>query len=360
MGGKSGPNYGDLAVQQGEANKEVVRDQTYANRPSQFTPWGYTQWNNEQVIDPATGAPTTAWSQTQGLTPELQEILNKQIAIQGGRTDVAGALTQRLGQEFGTPMDWQNLSPMGGVPNTQFTAPENTRRNLDYSGISDISDPTQVRQGAEDAMYNKAASRLNPQFDQKRQQLEIKLRNQGLGPEDEAYKQQMGGLNMQETDAYNQAMYSASDAGRQEAGQLFGQDVTKRGMYTGERDRQGQFYNQSGQQVFGQAMGANQQNYNQMMQGSQYANAIRQQQMTEEMQKRGFSLNEINALLSGQQVNTPQMPSFTGAGAAQPAPVYQAGVDQGNADQMNAQGLMGGAGSLVSAGMNAYTGGMFG
>ncbi|MFO7536767.1 MAG: hypothetical protein R6X32_01755, partial [Chloroflexota bacterium] len=69
----------------------------------------------------------------------------------------------------------------------------------------------------------------------------IKLRNQGLGPEDEAYKQQMSGLDMQETDAYNQAMYSASDAGRAEAGQLFGQDAAKRQMYTGERDRQGQF-----------------------------------------------------------------------------------------------------------------------
>lgn len=351
MGGKSSPNYGDLAVAQGEANAGVVRDQTYANRPTQYTPWGYTQWNNESVTDPASGEQTTKWTQTQGLTPELQELLNKQIAIQGGRTDIAGSLTQRMGQEFGTPMNWDNLSPMGGAPGLQLTAPEQTQRTLDYSGISDISDPTQLRQQAEDAMFNKAKSRLDPQFASKRNELEIKLRNQGLGPEDEAWKSQMGQLDMQETDAFNQAMYQASDAGRAEAGQLFGQDVTRRNTYTGERDRQGSFYNQAGQQQFGQAFQANQANYQQAMQGSQYANAIRQQQITEEMQKRGFSLNEINALLSGQQVNTPQMPNFTGASAAQPAPIYQAGVDQGNfnqgQNQMWMQGLTGLAGGFM-------------
>ena len=77
MGGKSTPNYGDIAVQQGEANEGVVRDQTYANRPTQYTPWGYTSWDANPYTDPGSGEQTTQWSQTQGLTPELQEILNK-------------------------------------------------------------------------------------------------------------------------------------------------------------------------------------------------------------------------------------------------------------------------------------------
>jgi hypothetical protein len=66
------------------------------------------------------------------------------------------------------------------------------------------------------------------------------------------------------------------------------------------------------------------------------------------MQKRGFSLNEINALLSGGQVNAPQMPNFSQAGAAQSAPIYDAGVAQGNYDQAQnpMNGLMGLAGSL--------------
>lgn len=348
MGGKNrSPDYAGLAAAQGEANREVVTDQTYANRPTQLTPWGYTQWSNESAIDPATGQPVTQWTQTQGLTPELQSILNRQIAIQGARTDVAGSLTQRMGEEFSSPLQWDNLSPLARGPNAQFTLPESVQRQLDFSDAHQISDPSQLRQHAEDAMYNRATSRLDPQFQQRRQALEIKLRNQGLGPEDEAYQAQMGSLDMQETDAYNQAMYSAVDSGRAEAGQLFGQDVTKRGIDTGEVAQQAGFYNQSGQQAFDQAYQSNQANFGQATQEATYANMIRQQQMAEMMQQRGFSLNEINALLSGQQVSTPQMPNFSNAGQAQPAPIYQAGVDQGNFNQAQLQMGMEGLGMLA-------------
>jgi hypothetical protein len=325
MGGKSGPDYGDLAMQQGEVDKEVNRDQTYANRPSQYTPWGYTSWTNESVIDPSTGQPTTKWSQTQGLTPELQDIFNKQVAIQGGRTDVAGALTDRMGSEFGTPMDWSGLSPMGTRPNSQFTMPE-----------GDIGDPNAFRQQSQDAMYNMAKSRLDPMYGSKRSELETKLRNQGIGPEDAAYKAQMSALGNQETDAYNQANWSSVGAGRDESNAMYSQLMGRN------------------QQNFNQALGANAQNYSQSMQGANYANQIRQQQMTEAMQKRGFSLNEINALLSGQQVNAPQMPNFSQAAAANAAPVYQAGVAQGNFDQASnpMSGLMGLAGTAAGGALS--------
>jgi hypothetical protein len=360
MGGKSSsPDYQGAAIAQGEANREVVRDQTYANRPTQLTPWGYTSWEASQGTDPSSGEAVTNWTQTQGLTPELQDILNKQIAIQGSRTDIAGSLAQRMGNEFGTPMDFGDLSPMGANPVTQFTAPEGQQTSLDFSGAPQIGDPERIRERSEDAVFSKAQSRLQPQFDTARQQLEIKMRNQGLGPEDEAWQAQMGSLNRQETDAYNQAMYSAIDTGRSEAAQMFGQDVTRRGVATGETAQQGAFTNSALQQQFAQNLGSNAQNYGQAMQSANYANALRQQQLTEEMQKRGFSLNEINALLSGQQVNTPQMPNFVGASQAAAAPLYQAAVDQGNFDQMQSQGLMGGIGGLVGAGIDAYSAGMF-
>jgi hypothetical protein len=327
MGGKNnGPDYGQLAIQQGEADKEVNRDQTYANRPSQYTPWGYTNWTNESIIDPSTGQPTTKWTQTQGLTPQLQDILNKSIAIQGGRTDVAGALTNRMKDEFGNPMDWRGLNPMGTVPTNQFTIPE-----------PDIGDPNAFRQQSQDAMYNMAKSRLDPQFSGKRMELESKLRNQGIGPEDAAYKAQMSALGNQETDAYNQANWSSVGAGRDESNAMYSQLMGRN------------------QNTYNQALGANQSNFGQAMQSSKYANQIRQQQLTEAMQKRGFSLNEINALLSGQQVQAPQMPNFSQAAAAQSPPIYQAGVDQGNADAaanpMN--GLMGLAGTLGGAYLGA-------
>lgn len=322
MGGKKSPDYGDLAVQQGEANKEVVRNQTYANRPTQLTPWGYTQWTNESVIDPSTGEPTTKWTQTQGLTPALQSILNKEIAVQGGRADIAGLLTGRMGSEFGNPMDWRGLTPMGLTPTGQFTIPE-----------PDVGDPNAFRQQTQDAMFNQARSRLDPAFSAKRVALETKLRNQGIGPEDAAYKAQMQSLGQQENDAYNQANWSSVGAGRDESNAMYAQLMGRN------------------QNTFNQASQANQQNFGQAMQQANYANAIRQQQITEAMQKRGFSLNEINALLSGQQVQAPQMPNFSQAAAAQAAPVYQAGVAQGNFDQASnpLNGIMGLAGTLGGA-----------
>jgi hypothetical protein len=325
MGGKSGTDFGDVAVSQGDENQQVVTDQLYANRPTQYTPWGYTDWSNNAYTDPSTGEETTQWTQTQGLTPELQDILNKQVAIQGGRTDIAGMMTGRMGAEFGSPMDWRGLNPMGQVPTSQFTLPE-----------PGIDDPYQTRQSAEDAVYNQAQSRIAPQQEGEREALEIKMRNQGIGPEDQAWQSQVEGMGRKHNDQSNQALWSANQAGREESNQMYGQQM---GI---------------NQNTFSQAYGANQANFGQAMQGSQYGNQIRQQQITEAMQKRGFSLNEINGLLSGQQVNAPQMPNFAQGQAAQPAPLYTAAVDSASADNaanpMNA--LIGAAGT----GVGAYTG----
>ena len=95
MGGKSNTDYGEVAATQGEENRAVVRDQLQANRPDQYTPWGYSNWQTEQVPD-GQGGMTEKWANTQGLTPELQEMLNKQMALSGSRTALAGGLTQRM------------------------------------------------------------------------------------------------------------------------------------------------------------------------------------------------------------------------------------------------------------------------
>ena len=322
MGGKSQPNFGDIAASQGEENREVIRDQTYANRPDQYTPWGYTSWGNEEYIDPATGEKTTKWAQTQGLRPELQDILDKQFAIQGGKTDIAGMLTGRMGQEFGQQMDWSGLNPIGSVPTTQYTLPE-----------GDVGNPYDTRQRAEDFVYQQAQSRIAPQQESQREALEIKMRNQGLRPGDAAWQSQMQSMGQQHNDQNNQALWSANQAGRDESGQMFGQMMSRN------------------QNMFNQALGANQQNFGQSMQGSQYANQIRQQQMTEAMQQRGFSLNEINALMSGQQVGMPSMPNFSQAGAAQPAPYMQGAAQQASMDAANNPwSALIGAGATVGGG----------
>jgi hypothetical protein len=256
-------------------------------------------------------------------------------------------------------MDWNNFSPMGSVPGAQLTTPENIQRSLDFSGVDQIGDPYETRQRAEDAMYSQAMSRLQPQFESEKAAADVRMRNQGLRPGDAAYDAQMASIGQRQTDATNQALWSSVGEGRAESGQMFGQQLQRRQQGVGEVGQQGQFANQAAGQMFGQAMGANAQNYQQMMQGSQYANQIRQQQIAEAMQQRGQSLNEINALLSGQQVAMPQMPGFQGAQAAQAAPIYNAAVDQGNFNAAQGQSFANLLGGLGSAGLGAWGLGAF-
>jgi len=321
MGGKSGQDFGAIATAEGIENRAIVRDQLYANRPTQYTPWGFTDWQSNKIIDPATGKKTTGWTQTQGLTPQLQSILNKEIATQEGRTDIAGMLTGRMGTEFGAQMDWQGLNPMGQVPTAQYTLPE-----------GDIGDPYETRQRAEDAMYNQAQSRIAPQQETQRQKLEVKMRNQGLRPEDAAWQSQVESQGNQFNDQNNQAIWSANQAGLAESGQMYGQQLG------------------ANQNTYNQALGANQQNYAQSMGNSAYANQIRQQQLTEAMTKRGFSLNEINALLSGQQVGMPSMPDFSSAESAQPSSMMTgAAQDASSANASNPTNSLLAAGATLGA-----------
>ncbi len=353
MGGKNQPDMSQAAVQQGEINKEAVEAQTYANRPDQYTPWGYTKWT-----DTTDANGNTRWSQTQGLTPELQRSLNQQIAQQGARSELAYGLTQRMGNEFGSPMNYGGLNPYAKGPEQQYTAPESMQRSMSFEGIPGIGDPTVLRGRAEDAVYSKGQSRLAPRFAEQRRAMEVKMRNQGLSPEDAAWKAQMSGIGQQETDAYGQLQSDAVTQGLGEQSQLWNQGMGARQQAVGERQSSSAFRNQAANQAFNQMLAANSQNFGQGMQSANYASQLRQSQLAEMMQRRGQSLNEINAMLSGQQVQNPQMPSFSQAGQAAPAPIYQAAADQASIDAANNpwNALIGAAGAAGGA----YLGGGLG
>jgi len=99
---------------------------------------------------------------------------------------------------------------------------------------------------------------------------------------------------------------------------------------------------------------AQQQSLNQ--QYANYQNQLRQQAIAEEAQRRGMSLNEMNALLSGQQVNMPNMPSFNQAGLAQTPNIlgatqmaYDANLGAVNAQNAQMGNLLGTVGQLGSA-----------
>jgi len=283
MGKPDAPDYKAAAEATAASDKEMLDLQTKANRPNRNNPWGNESW--EQDAD-------GNWTQNTSLNADLQGALDSQIAMQRGRSDQANSMMGRFRNEFGDTMDWEQFG-------------EHT--DLEF-------DPTEMRQRAEDASYNRATSRLDPRFEQDKTDLDISLRNRGLSEGDAAYDSAMDTFQRGRTDAYSDAQNRSVGQGRAESAQLFGQQTSK----------------------------------------ADYANKLRQDKMTEEMQRRGFSLNEINAIMTGQQVNAPQFNSFNQAGRGAATDYSGAANNQSNFDQGTYGAFMGGMGDIIGAGASMY------
>ena len=235
--GKKTPDTPDVvgaAKAEGAMSREAQRDQIYADRPDQYNAFGSNTWGQESYIDPATGERSTKWTQAEGLSPDMQKLLDSQMGQMQGRADMSDTAFQRAQAEMAGGPDWQQFGEAQG---------------MEY-------DPTQLRQRAEDAAYGRATSRLDPRFAQEGESLEVSLRNKGLRPGDQAYDSAMGNFDRSKTDAYSQAQQSA----------------------------------------VGQGMGESQQLWNQQMQGTETANALRDKKIEEYLSKRQFSMGEANAL----------------------------------------------------------------
>ena len=276
-------------------------------------------WGQEVVKDPITGEDRIKWTQNQTLDPELQAALDAQIGLQRERSEQAGDLYARAGAALEDPFN-PYLTNWGSTSDPDV--------NQGYMSNEELN---ALRQKSEDAMYQRQTSRLDPQFEQERSRKEAQLTAMGLRPTDQAWQTQMDQFNRGRNDAYEQARLGSIGEGRNEYQTMFGtglqaQDFTNRAM---------------------------QQNWLNAYQNANYQNQLRQAQMAEQLQMRNQPLNEINALLHGQQVQSPQFQGFSNAGAAQ-APdlmgamqnTYNADLNRTNASNMAMQGLFGGLSSF--------------
>jgi len=345
------PDYKSAAEATAASDKEALRDQTYANRPNQYTPFGSTTWEQSSVVDPTTGEPVTSWEQYTNLNPESQAALDAQFDVQRRKSEQASGLYERVEEDFKDPMDYSGLPDWKQGPEAGNLSPEELQRGVDFSGAEGRTSAEDARQNAEDAIYGRATSRLDPQWEQRTSQAEARLAAQGLRPDDPAYKQAMENLGRERTDAYQQAQYGSIMGGGQEASRTIADQRAGREQDMGEMLRSGQFANTAAGQAFGQEATAGGQNFAQGGAEADRQNVQRQQQLTEMMQQRGFNLNEINALLSGQQVGMPSMPQYNQAGRGAATDYtgaardqYQGEQDQFSADQAMWNSLMQGAG----------------
>lgn len=153
---------------------------------------------------------------------------------------------------------------------------------FDWQGLPQVGDLNTAQQGA----YEKMSQMLEPGRSQQRDALETQLANMGLARGTEAW-------NREETKLGSD--WAAQDRAR------MGQALSE-----GRAD-----------------IGTQQQ--------------LRQAAIAEEAQRRGMTLNELNALLTGQQVSMPQMPSFASATGAQAPQYLNAAQMQGNYGLQGAQ-----------------------
>ena len=321
------PDYTGAAQATGQASQQAIEQQNWANRPTVNTPFGQQSWQITPTWDPTTNQYINQWTQNTKLTDPAQNALDSQLQIQQGRSDIANDILPDVGQQLSTPLDYSGATPLADTPQGQQISGSPVQGQLDYSGVSGLQDPNDIRSQVMDASYKQQASRLDPRFSQGEEALKSQLYNQGLREGDKAWDTAFGNFNMNKNDAYTSAANSAITNSDQAALNQFNMGLGTRQQGVSEVNQQGEFANSANAQGFNQNAAASQQNFAQDTASANYQNTLRQQQIAEMLQKRGSSLNDVNALLNGQQVTMPGAPSFNTSGVSA-APNYLGAAGQ--------------------------------
>lgn len=365
MGSKKSkaPDYRGAAEESGKWALEAAKWEAAANRPNMFTPWG------AQTYQGTPGQP--GYSTTVTLSPQQQQALDLQMALQTGRSNIGLGLMGQAGSELQTPGDfWNTLPQVGGAPNV----PGFYGQGLPDMGRVPPPDPSQVGgvQGPEvqdrlgsaydpgfaNQAFQRQMSLIAPTHEAKTEAMDVQLRNQGLVPGTEAYDSAMNNLRTQQGEEINRLSADAIDRGRAEqqaeylralggGGQRFGQEASLADFLSqqqsggfGAQMQASRYADEQRAQLAQEQMGFGQLGFGQEMQQAQFQNQLRQASIAEQLQREGWSLNKINAVLSGQQVGMPGMPSFANVNRPQTPDFLGAANMQGQFDLQNQQNAM--------------------
>lgn len=262
------PDYASAARETAAGDLEAARAASAANRVNQITPYGTLTYSQNPDLDPF-GNPT--YTATQSLSPEQQRLLDLQNQTSIGLAQLQGKGLGYVENMIAQPFDTKNLASLG-------------------------FDPAQAYQDA-------YMQRLAPQIQQSREQLDVKLANQGIPVGSEAWKRAQESQASKENDL------------------LLGATT----------------------QGFGTGLQARQQGFNELA------------------YKRNEPINTLNAVRTGAQVtnpsyvSVPQQATTKGAdllGAATAESNYNTAA--ANANQAGQAGFTSGLVSLGSAGIMAY------
>lgn len=339
------PDYTGAAIAQGAANVDAARASAKLSNPNVYSPYG------TQLVSYDGDIPTIR----QTLTPEAQKTVEAQQRLQSNLADLGNtAYTSAFGA-MSTPFSF------GGQVQTQFNqggalqnAPTAGQYGLAQGGLNapnlssqlDLSNVAKMPVNAGMTAQEAIMRRLEPSLARQRTSTETQLINQGLRPGTEAYDNAARILGEQENDLRSQAALQGLnlDIGANQQG--FSQAL-QGGQFANAADlaqfgaglQAQQAANQAIAQNYGQGMTAAQaqnateaQRYNQAMQAAQFGNTAQQQALAQALIQRQLPLNEINALMSGSQIQNPQFGAYQGQ-TITPAPIANAAAQQGAYNQ---------------------------
>ena len=357
-----------VAASQMNANENTARVQATLNNMNYTGPQGnvsYTQYPGSDQ-----------WLESVQLSGPEQSLFNQTTSAENGALGIAnsqlGRVSSALAQGVTLGAGMASAPQVGDIWSTP--AYQSTRTSFDpgqpVQGQIGPSDVNQAVRSAQNAAYQQAVSRLDPQWAQSQEHQQAQLVAQGLNSNDAAWQNAMQTFNNAKNDAYNQAIYGSVGAGNTEQAQLFGQQA-QQGQFANAAaaqqyaQNQGQagFYNSGIGQDYGAKLSeynmnnaAENQAFNQAIASGQFQNTAQQQAFQQGAYAQELPINELDALMSSGQVSTPSGASYTPTSVA-PTNVEDAYAlnskvaEQNYAQQM--QTYSGGLGGLFNLGAAA-------
>jgi hypothetical protein len=314
---------------------------------NQVTPDGsltYSQTGSQTYTDPATGRtyPIPQFTATTTLSPEAQAIRDQNNAASLNLATLAANQSGRADQLLSQPFNAGAL-PAGadrsGFQPVQYggnlTAPQFSQGGAPLPGTANLQDSytpeggfSADRQRVEDALMG----RLGTQRDRDMEGLRTQLTNQGVNIGSEAYSRAMQDFDRTNTDMRTSAILASG----QEQSRLLGEargaaGFTNDARQTDFTNRMGLFGMGEDQRRYGDSMAQQGFQNNQAIQGRSDAVAdanfgqqsaifdaqdnARLRELQTQLALRNQPINEITALMSGSQVQTPNF------GIAQPSQI---------------------------------------
>lgn len=364
-------------------------------------------WFSAAPTQEAYGYNPDAWTSTVTLDPRIQSLLDSSLAtsqglqgaIDSSLTNTTNTLSQPLngvspvdinGIRTGVNGRYTSLQPsLQGSTDLAATGREGMADQLsrlrslysqDFNYDSAPAMPTAneaTRKSVEDALYGRATARLDPRFNQAQDQLNSSLAAQGITQGSEAYNRELQNFGNTRNDAYSSAMNDAITGSDDAMQRLFNMELQARQQGVNEANTLRTLPTQEAAALAGISNGLDTSSRNwygaetaqETSKDNSTANQFNmertnnQDQFNNTVAVRNQILNELNALRTGAQAQTPNFGSTNSGAQVGASPIaqsvynsyqgdlanYQAGVGSNNA-------MLGGLAQLGGAAMMAPTG----